>query len=74
MVVPRLWVSIKVTAQATDSTEKALYEQIRKGIFPFEYRRAGSRILVSARDLGLIPTNEPLNSKTPSQVELATTA
>jgi len=74
MVIPQLWVSIKVTAKATDSTDKALYEQIRKGTFPFTYRRAGSRILVSARDLGLLPPDEPLNSKTPNQEELPTTA
>lgn len=72
MVIPRLWVSIKIAAQATGSTEKALYEQIRKGTFPFTYRRAGSAILVSARDLGLVPTNEPLISKTPNQKEFET--
>jgi hypothetical protein len=73
MVVPRLWVSLKVTAEATDSTYKALCEQIRKGTFPFKYRRAGRKIWVSARDLGLVP-NDPLNSKTPNQEELPTTA
>jgi hypothetical protein len=65
MVVPRHWVSIKVTAQATDSTEKALYEQIRKGTFPFGYRRAGRKIWVSARDLGLI--EEPQSNKAEPQ-------
>jgi hypothetical protein len=54
MVVPRLWVSIKITAQAIGRTEKAIYEQIRVGTFPFAYRRAGKSILVSARDLGLL--------------------
>jgi hypothetical protein len=59
MVVPRLWVSIKVAAKVTDSTDKALYEQIQRGTFPFTYRRAGRRILVSARDLDLSPSCAP---------------
>ena len=72
MVIPRLWVDLKVTAQATDSTYKALCEQIRKGTFPFKNRRAGRKIWVSALDLGLV-SNEP-QRKTPSQEELPTTA
>jgi hypothetical protein len=64
MVVPRLWVSIKITSQVTGKSEKALFEQIRTGIFPFEYRRAGRSILVSARDLGLLDLPvEPPNSE-----------
>ena len=63
MTVPRLWVSIKVAAQAIGSTDKALYEQIRKGTFPFNYRRAGSAILVSALDLGLLDVNARLQSE-----------
>jgi hypothetical protein len=76
MVVPRLWVSIKVAAQATGRTEKALYEQIRKDIFPFAYRRAGSAILVSARDLGLLDLNtKPQSEEASTQGEsLAATA
>jgi hypothetical protein len=69
MVVPRLWVSLKVTAEATGSTYKALCEQIRKGTFPFTYRRAGRRILVSARGLDLVPINEPQKGETRNQAE-----
>jgi hypothetical protein len=59
MVVPRLWVGVKEAAQATGRKQKTIYEQIRTGTFPFEVRRAGTAILISARDLGLFPlTNE----------------
>ena len=65
MVVPRLWVSMEITSQATGKSKKALYEQIRTGIFPFEYRRAGKSILVSARDLGLIPASDESRNDNP---------
>lgn len=55
---PRLWVSLKIVEEATGVSIKALYQQIRKGTFPFRYRRAGRSILVSARDLGLLDTPE----------------
>jgi hypothetical protein len=75
MVVPRLWVSMEITSQATGKSKKALYEQIRSGIFPFEYRRAGKSILVSARDLGLVPSNnEKSDDKSQTEPQSASAA
>jgi hypothetical protein len=35
---------------------KTIYDRIREGKFPFEVRRAGRKILISSKDLGLITT------------------
>jgi len=52
--IPRLWVGVAEAAQATGKKKKTIYEQIRIGTFPFRIRRAGTSILVSAVDLGLV--------------------
>ena len=57
MEAPKLWLSVKEAAPILDRTDKAIYEQIRTGGFPFEYKqtRKGAPIYISARDIGLIP-------------------
>jgi len=59
----RLWISVKKTAALTGRKEKAIYEQIRTGRFPFKYRRAGRAILISALDIGLVEANEKLGTE-----------
>jgi hypothetical protein len=67
MVVQKLWLRVKEASPVTGLSEKAIYEQIRTGIFPFEYRRAGTSILISARDLGVIPEGRAENSEAQDQ-------
>ena len=54
-MAPKLWISVREAAPIYGRSEKAIYEQIRTGKFPFVIRRAGSAIYISARDIGLIP-------------------
>ena len=54
-MVTKLWLTVREVAPIYGRSEKAIYEQIRMGKFPFVFRRAGSAIYISARDIGLIP-------------------
>ena len=51
----RTFVRVREAAVATNTKAKTIYEQIRLGIYPFRYKRAGRAILISAHDLELIP-------------------
>jgi hypothetical protein len=73
MAMTRTFVRVRDCALATGQKEKTIYEQIRTGIFPFRFKRAGRTILISAADLELIPPDEA-QRKTLSQEELPTTA
>ncbi len=62
----KLWLSVKEFAPYYGRTEKAIYEQIRTGGFPFDYRRTrgdSGLILISARDVGLVEQNETLDAE-----------
>ncbi len=51
----RIWITPEEAVPHTPfKSRKVIYEQIRTGIFPFKYRRAGRTILIDARDLGLL--------------------
>jgi hypothetical protein len=75
VVKQKHWLKPKEASPVTGLKVKTIYEQIRRGIFPFEYRRAGTSILISARDLGLITESanketregESLTASTPSR-------
>lgn len=73
MVVQKYWLRVKEASPVTGLSAKAIYEQIRTGIFPFEFRRAGGAILISARSLGLI-TEQSANNEAQPQEALAETA
>jgi hypothetical protein len=64
-------VGVKEAAAATGRKPKSIYEQIRTGTFPFEFRRAGNAILISARDLGLIPPTENRGDKPQPEPQVA---
>jgi hypothetical protein len=71
----RTFVRVRDAAKALDTTEKAIYEQIRTGIFPFRFRRAGRSIWISAHDLELIPpATDPQKREEQPQVESLTAA
>lgn len=59
MTVQRLWLRVREAAPLLGRSEKAIYEQIRLGRFPFVIRRSGGdsgAIYISARDIGLLPS------------------
>jgi hypothetical protein len=63
VVVKKPWLTVAETAEILEKKRSTIYEQIRTGIFPFEYRRAGTSILISARDLGVLAEVDPKNSE-----------
>lgn len=65
----KLWLTVREAAPLLGRKPSAIYEQIRLGIFPFEFRRAGVAILISAQDLGLIPEIGLANKEAQQQVE-----
>jgi len=66
----REWMTPEEVAPHTPWKSRAnIYERIREGKFPFEFKRAGRSILISARSLGLTPEPAPENSKAQNQVD-----
>jgi len=54
----KTWLTVRETAPLLGRSEKAIYELIRTGAFPFVYRRGrgdSGAIYISARDLGALP-------------------
>lgn len=78
MAVHKLWLTVKETSPLIGRSEKAIYEQIRTGGFPFTIRRSrgdSGAIYISARDVGLIPEQGAENNEAQEQDQrLATTA
>jgi len=66
VAVHKLWLTVRETAPLLGRSEKAIYEQIRTGGFPFDVRRGrgdSGAIYISARDIGAIPEQGAENSE-----------
>ena len=77
MVVHKLWLTVKETAPLLGRSEKAIYEQIRTGGFPFAFRRSrgdSGAIYISARDIGLVTDGRAENSEAQDQDQRLATA
>jgi hypothetical protein len=73
----KLWLTVKETAPLVGRSEKAIYEQIRTGGFPFIVRRSrgdSGAIYISARDVGLIPEQGAANNEAQEGNQSVTTA
>jgi hypothetical protein len=57
------WLKPKEAAPYTPWSHKTIYDRIREGKFPFEFKRSGRSILISARSLGIIPEGEAENNE-----------
>ena len=70
----KLWLSPAEAAPIIGDKPDAIYRDIREGQFPFEFVRIGKRIKISARALGLVPSQggaaaEKINSSVAASVE-----
>lgn len=77
MAIQKLWLSVKETAPLVGRKPKAIYEQIRIGSFPFEFRRSrgdSGAIYISARDIGLLPERGAENGEAQDQDQSVATA
>lgn len=70
----KLWLSVPIAARHIGVPKDGLYRDIRRGVCPFRTEVISGRIHISARDIGLIPPNEPQNEEAQSQVNFDETA
>ncbi|HKX33178.1 MAG TPA: helix-turn-helix domain-containing protein [Blastocatellia bacterium] len=52
-VVAKPWLTVKETAEVLEMSVNTIYAAIETGQFPFEWKRVGRQIRVSAKSLGL---------------------
>lgn len=70
-----LWLSPEEAYRPCGYKDKqSLYRDIRLNQFPFEYMKAGKRIKISARSIGLIPEQGTANNETREQDQRLATA
>src|SRR5262245_54490239 len=67
--MPKHWLKPKEAAPYTPWSHKTIYDRIREGKFPFEFKRSGRSILISARSLGLIVEQGAENDEAREQVK-----
>jgi hypothetical protein len=56
--VTPLWLSVEEAAPLIGDKPDAIYRDIRLNQFPFEFKKSGKRIKISARSIGLIQSAE----------------